>query len=243
MLAHYHQTNKLNLIAATSSKSGVLSADVLAWLLAYYKLDIPVGYCIDGALQPKQKYLELLPTLKEAFSSVSATSTKPATEILEQALLANKKITVVMIGNSSNIAQILNSPSLNKLFHEKVEKIIWMAGEFDRAYAENNIRVDYQNSHVIFDKWQGKLELLPSNVGKKVIFPGHHLIDRQEPVAQMYNDYMKRGWGRECWDPLTILYASGTAPELFKLSKLGKVTLDSNEITEFHEQDNGNHLL
>ena len=245
MLCNWHIIQKHRMIGATSSKEGVLSGKLLAWLLAYYDVQIPVGYCPKGALQPKQKYLERLPDLQEHYPDVEPQETHPAIDVLNNVLQRadDQSITLIMIGNSTNIAHMLDTPEKSTLLHQKIRKIVWLAGEFDRAYAENNIRVDAPHSHIIFNKWLGPMDLLPSAIGKKVLFPGHHLVDRTEPLPMLYHDYMKRGWGRECWDPLTVLYACGEGEDLFTKSPAGTVTLDDNEITEFQETPNGQHHI
>ena len=245
MFCNWHKAGQVDLCAAVSSKQGKLSGEVLSWLLGYYGLEVPVGYCESGALQPKQKYLELLPKLQAVYPRVISHAVCPSKDIILKALQGAKdqSLTYIMIGNATNVAEILSDKALSDLMHQKICRIIWMAGEFEVAYPENNIRVDAKSSHIIFDNWHGVLEMLPSSVGKKVIYPGHHLIDRPEPVAQMYNDYMKRGWGRECWDPLTVLYASGIADEVFEVSSAGKIVLDDNEITQFIADTKGLHRL
>lgn len=257
MLAYYQDLDLIDVIAVLNSKQHSGAAQFLAWMCAFLSLRCPVGDCQNGVPQDKAYYLALYDLFKSEYPSVNPLEPTMSDTVLREVLsdVDDNGCTLLMIGNATNIANALKQPELLALMHKKIDTIVWMAGAFDTAMAENNIRVDKNASHALMALWQKDIHFVPFEVGAAIKFPGHRFVecDSDEPqnstvhpIVQCYMNYVKKPhWGREVWDPVTLLYClkDVLSIDIFN-TKRGGVEIDENEVaTLFTGADFQNHVV
>lgn len=265
VLHKYADMGKVELLAVNVNKKGLLPAELADAINTYYgRGDIPIGVVsgtsreedpIDGYCKPT------LDSVKFERSISDYEHLLPAYK-LSRKILAQQQdhsVTFISVGFCTNLASLLDSPADEyskltgkELVAKKVKELSIMAGIFDTARSECNVRSDAPAAIKVFTEWPTAIVVSPWEVGAQVSFRGDKAISLERfdansniinPVKVAYEKFFKMPYDRPMWDPTAVIYGVEGLGELFSISPLGTVSIDENNLTCFVENPEGNHRL
>lgn len=232
------------------SKPHQYSAPYCDFLSRYHGLQPNIGRAPSINLDEADRYVSLYPFLAGKWYAkplMLRQDFDPAQDVLRQALTeAEEPVTMVMIGLSTNLAAFLQDESDRELFHNKVERIVIMAGNFARKVPEFNIVADLEAFESVLDRSKCEIVFCGWELGNRVRFPFSEM-DRLhhagvfQPLWLSYFAFMDGPHDRPSFDPVTVLYASGQYQHLFGISPPGRVTVSADGSVEFRPDVEGRH--
>lgn len=207
-----------------------------------------LGTCADKAFLASGSALCYTPAIAAAFPhGYPPGAPQPdALNALMQALspVPAQSVTFIAIGPLRNVARFLTHPDAARLMHEKVARIVLMAGclEAEPPLAEWNVEMDVPAARALLELWPGELRLCPFEAYADVL-TGACLSDYpQNPVSVAYRLHTKGAMLRPSWDPGTVAAAVLGPKAPFEWSRAGTVTLDAAGITRFAPHAGGKHF-
>lgn len=265
MLVKYAEQGKIELLGISSNKPSASSVEYIDLLNTWYgHPDIPIGHVVDGAkCDDATDYAEAVnlmtaPDGTPLFNRTHAAdgSVRPSVELYRRLLAAqpDSSVTVVSVGFSTNLAQLLESQpdsvsplSGHDLVAAKVARLITMAGNIqDEDFNEYNVVRDIPAAKKVFEQWPGEIVTSPFELGIEVLYPGASIENDfnwakpAHPVAEAYKAYLPMPYDRPTWDLTALLYAVEGADGYFTISNPGVMSINDNGGMKFTETPHGN---
>jgi len=254
------------LLGVVSSKANPYSAAYIDVVNTFYgRGDVPLGVVRGGVTPDDRTFIRPIVTARDGdvprYPRTRADEYEDAVPLLRR-LLAERdeqSVTVVMIGFSTNMAQLLASPADEHseldgaaLLSRKARCVLAMAGDFSDAVQRNptrenreyNVHCDVASAAAFFNHCPVPVVFCGYEVGNALLYPaasierdygwaGHH------PVAEAYRLYMQMPYDRPLWDPATVLEA--VRPGTFASSPPGRAVVDAEGIVRFEPLPRGPH--
>lgn len=269
-LAILHRAFRKGLIdwkAITISTGNPFSAACADAVNKYYNVEIPIGQIgrsVPGDLGVDFDLFYGKYIAEKFDNSFYPNGKKPqdAVRLFRRVLSKNKgeKVTVVMIGFSSNIADLLLSKnddispmSGSEILAASVDEIIMMGCNFygeddfesecgeETVHAEWNIKCDIPSAQMLFNNSPVPITICPFSVGYQLM-SGAKIISSEpdNPVSAAYEVHSHGD--RDSWDPATVYYAVFKDEECFAVSDRGTVQINSQGVSKF-VKGHGNHRI
>ena len=250
------------LLAVTLSKDNDLAAPFVDLVNTFYgRGQIPLGVVRNGKTPENSRYLT--DTVKASADGQprfphklrSGKEAPEAVGLLRQTLAAqpDRSVALVVVGFSTNIARLLESPSDQhspltgkELVTRKVRLLSMMAGMFSEKnrVKEYNVYIDSAEAQKVFAEWPTPLVTSGFEIGQAIKFPASSIerdfgYMKHHPLKHAYELYQKMPYDRETWDLTSVLYAVRPDHGYFGLSSAGKIRVDSQDVTQFDPVDGG----
>lgn len=266
MLHALHTRGECELLAVTVSKQHPLAAAYVDAVNAFYgRGDLPVGLVGGGVTPEVGKFIGLAEVVDEGRPRypnrfTSQQEPPPAVEVLRRTLAKQPdgSVTIVQVGFSTNLAQLLDSPGDEhsplpgrELAAAKVRELQVMAGNFDLAAGgdrplEYNVVEDVASARRLVEAWPTPIVFSGFEVGRAIEYPlesircDYRYVDHH-PVAEAYQLYCPPNHDRPTWDLTSVLQAVRPERGYFGLSAAGRVTIDERGATSFAREVMGTH--
>lgn len=274
MLHAFQSRGECELIGVVVSKDNAYAPAFVDLLNTFYGYGhIPVGKVRDGVtpLPEKGNFIEEVVGLKGEDgtamfpTTVSAQGGYPdAVSVLRARLAAaeDRSVVIVMIGFSTNLAQLFESgedefSSLDglELFARKVKHVVMMAADFSESVQANlslknreyNIRCDVASARAFIGGCPRPIYFSGLEVGLQVLYPAASLAHdfnwcSEHPLVHAYGRYLPMPYDRPTWDLTAVLYAVRPGQGYFGLSRPGIAQVDREGIVRFEERSDGQHF-
>ncbi len=251
------------LAAVTISKDNQYCAPFIDLINTFYgRGDIPIGVVRDGKTPKDGKYLR--PPVEATDNGQlryprdlkSGADAPEAVAVLRKALAAEAdgSVAMVVVGFSTNIARLLDSPadaisplSGKELVKQKCRLLSIMAGSFaEMPTPEYNVVIDDAAARKVYAEWPTEIVASGFEVGLAIKYPATS-IERDfayvphHPLPEAYALYQQMPYDRETWDLTSVLYAVRPDRNYFTLSEPGTITIDDKNITRFAPSPEGKH--
>lgn len=272
MLFKYAEQGKIDLLGISSNKRNEGSVEYIDALTTWYGVPgIPIGRVVDGkpcddavnyALETvNMKDAEGNPLFKQSHADDGHII--PSVEMYRKILAAQEdsSVTVISVGFSTNLAQLLDSEadaysplSGKELVAKKVKNLVTMAGNFQNnnpadslsRFREYNVVRDVEAAQKVFSEWPGEIVTSPFEVGIDICYPATSIENdfawtAAHPVVEAYKVYLPMPYDRPTWDLTSVLYAVEGPDGYFTLSEPGTIEVESLGGTLFTPDANGRH--
>ena len=272
MLFKYAEDEKIELLGISSNKRDEGSVEFIDAMTTWYGYpEIPIGHVVNGkpcddavnyALEAvkmtDEKGNKLFPQ-----SHASDSHIIPSVDMYRKLLAAqdDSAVTVISVGFSTNLAQLLDSQADNysplsgrELVGKKVRNLVMMGGDFENntpgdsltRFMEYNIVKDIDAARKVFSEWPGKIVTSPFELGIDVCYPATSIENdftwtTAHPVVEAYKVYLPMPYDRPTWDLTSVLYAVEGQENYFTLSQPGTITVEPLGGTLFTPVANGQH--
>ncbi|MCC6682031.1 MAG: nucleoside hydrolase [Phycisphaeraceae bacterium] len=236
----------------------------------YGRGDIPIGVVHNGATPESGKYAQQVVDMRDASGrplyarTVKSSDGYPGALTMLRRLLADAddgRITVVMIGFSTNMARLLESPPDaisplpgRDLFARKVARVVMMAANFSsealndpkRAMTEFNIVKDIASAARFISGCPTPIVFTGLEIGKKILYPATSIENdfnwtTHHPVVDAYRLYQPMPYDRPTWDLTAVLQAVRPEGGYFGLSEPGVAEVHENGYVSFTPDTTGRH--
>jgi inosine-uridine nucleoside N-ribohydrolase len=269
MLHALHDRNACRLLAVTLTNDHPDTAPLVEVIDRFYRHgDVPIGRATNGkpAGSDYLKTVHLQDDGRPRYERTSKTSADfpPALEVLRRTLAAQPdgSVTIVQVGFSSNLADLLKSgpdafstlPGI-ELVKRKVKLLSIMAGHFrptqgEAPFKEYNVTGDLPATIALAESWPTPVVWSGFEIGAAVAYPATS-IERDfayvphHPVADAYRLYLPFPYDRPSWDLTSVLHAVHPDRGYFTLSPPGRVTVEPDGVTRFEPAEGGRdrHLI
>ncbi len=243
MLHALESRGEIRLQAVTLTKDNAWAPRYASAVNTFYRRGtIPIGVTKSGVTPDEGYNRKALAAGKYAYSD----KTEDAVPLLRRTLegQADSSVVVVQVGFFTNLARLLQSPGGRDLAKRKVKLLSLMAGDFEKAEAEYNVKMDIPAAQVVAKEWPTPMVWSGFEVGRTIKFPARSILRdfgwaAKHPVVDAYNLYMKMPYDREAWDLTSVLYAVRPEDGYFGLSAEGEVEVDSKGLTKFTARTGG----
>ncbi|HBH52659.1 MAG TPA: hypothetical protein DDY91_12300 [Planctomycetaceae bacterium] len=252
------------LLAVTLSKDNEYAAPYVDLVNTFYgRGNIPIGVVRNGKTPEDSPYIRVPATamdegrLRYPHDLKSGKDAPEAVQVLRETLAkaADGSVTVVVVGFSTNLARLLESPAdkispLNgvDLVKAKCRELVMMAGMFtaEGRHKEYNVFIDLAAARKVYADWPTPLVTSGFEIGRAIKYPAASIEQDyryvpHHPLAEAYGLYQKMPYDRETWDLTSVLYAVRPARGYFGLSPEGTITVDEAEVTQFAAGESGRH--
>ncbi len=255
------------LLAVTLSKDNDFAAPFVDLINNFYgRGNIPLGVVRNGKTPEDSRYLT--DTVKASDNGQpryphklrSGKDAPEAVGLLRQTLAAqpDRSVALVVVGFSTNILRLLDSPADQhspltgkELVIRKVRLLSMMAGMFSEKnrVKEYNVFIDSPAAQRVFTEWPTPLVTSGFEIGLAIKFPASSIerdfgYVKHHPLKQAYELYQKMPYDRETWDLTSVLYAVRPDHGYFGLSPAGRIRVDAQDVTQFDAVDGGRqHFL
>lgn len=251
------------LLAVTLSKDNRYAAPYVDLVNTFYgRAAIPVGVVKNGKT-PNDSAMIKVPAERRnpdgayvyPHKLTDGRTAPDAVQVLRRVLAgeAQGSVTMVVVGFSTNLARLLDSPSDQaspltgaQLVAQKVRLLSAMAGRFPTGDPEYNVKTDIPAARKVFNEWPSPIVFSGFEIGNALKFPAISVENdfswvADHPVAEAYRNYMRMPYDRPTWDLTAALYAVRPARDYFGLSAPGRVMVDEQGRTVFTESASGKH--
>ena len=245
------------LLAVTVSKDNFYAAAFSDLVNHFYgRPDIPVGLVRDGITPEPGSYVKQLAEARDGSKLRYPRKIRrpdqvlDATDLLRRTLAAqpDAAVTVVVVGFSTNLARLLDSPPdrhspLNgrELVSRKVRLLSMMGGHFGtprpEGFREYNIRTDLDASRQVLSRWPTPIIMSGYEIGDAIKYPAES-IEKDfgyrdfHPLKEGYELYGKMPYDRSTWDLTSVLYAVRPDRGYFGLSETGELGIGDEGTVE-----------
>ncbi|MBC2593712.1 nucleoside hydrolase [Ruficoccus amylovorans] len=265
MLHAMQSRGECELLGVISSKAHELSPVFIDLMNTFYgRGTIPVGAVHEGVTPNERTYLGPICRAPDRFPrSYPENGYEPSVALLRRLLSreADGSVTLLMIGFSTNIAQLFDTGADEhspldgrELLARKVGRVVVMAGDFSEEVQrhptldnrEYNVHCDISASMRFFNDCPVPLTLCGYEIGLAMLYPCRSILEdyewtRYHPLAEGYRLYKPMPYDRPMWDPAAALEAVRPGCEAFTCSPPGWVAVDEQGIMRFHEDSAGLH--
>ncbi len=270
MLMQYAREGKIDLLGISSNKRNDGSTEYIDLLTTWYGMpQIPIGKVVDGAkCDDAVNYALAVAQMTDADGKPLFARSHdndgfvvPSVEMYRRILSVqpDSSVTVVSVGFSTNLAQLLDSkgddisPLTGKeLVAKKVKELVTMAGEFTnngeadslKRMPEYNVVRDIAAAKKVFAEWPTPIVTSPFELGIKICFPAD-VVENEltratpHPVSEAYKAYLPMPYDRPTWDLTSVLYAVEGSEGYFTLSDTGDIEVDGRGGTRFIARSDG----
>lgn len=252
------------LLAVTVSKDNPFAGPYCDLVNTFYgRPSIPIGVVKEGKTPEESPYIRVPCERKDALGRVyprqleSGADARNAVEVLRQTLAQSQdgSVVVVVVGFSTNLARLLESPADQhsplpgrELVAKKCRQLVMMAGMFtaEGRHKEYNVFIDLPAAKSLFANWPTPVVVSGFEIGRAIKYPATSIEQdygyvANHPLAESYRLYQKMPYDRETWDLTAVLYAVRPERGYFGLSETGTITVDDAEITQFAGNPDGRH--
>ncbi|WP_339729419.1 nucleoside hydrolase [uncultured Gimesia sp.] len=254
------------LLAVTSSKDNPYSALYCDVVNTFYgRPEIPLGRVQKGVTPKDGSYVRKVVEYSENGKPVFPRQFQRAEEIPEAvsvlrktlAAQADQSVVLVVVGFSTNIMRLLQSPgdefsplSGQELVAQKVKLLSQMMGRFDKgkpdSFHEYNVRVDVPAARSLYELWPDKIPVVVSGweVGRAIqnratsILNDYNYI-KHHPVKIGYELWHQMPYDRPTYDLTSVLYAVRPDRNYFGLSAPGKFRINAQGKLEYSADPKG----
>lgn len=246
------------LLGVTSSKDNpwsILYCDVVNSF--YGRPGIPLGTVSKGVTNLEGSYTRKVVETSEKGQPVftrrfqNADQIPDAVSVLRSTLAAqpDHSVVLVVVGFSTNIARLLQSPGDQispltglELVSRKVKLLSQMIGRFDLSkpaeFHEYNVKLDVPAAKTVYKVWPAEIPIVVSGweVGRAIqnrasSIQNDYNYVKYHPVKMGYEYWHKMPYDRPTYDLTSVLYAIRpgrgyfglSKPGQFKINKLGKL--------------------
>ena len=258
-----------NLLGVTLSKDNPYAPVYVDILNTFYgRGRIPVGVVEKGVTPDDGNFVrqvaELTDNGRPRYARTREPGAYPDAVSMIRKLLAEEpdgSVVLVMIGFSTNMARLLDSPPddisrLNghALFAKKVSHVVMMAANFTEEVKANptlesreyNILKDIPSAKTFIARCPRPILFSGLEVGSSLMYPGsetEHLYNwtPHHPVADAYRLYLPMPYDRPSWDLTAVLAAVRPDEGYFGLSEMGGVAVDDDGIVSFKADPGDRH--
>ncbi len=270
MLMQYAREGKIDLLGISSNKRNDGSTEYIDLLTTWYGMpQIPIGKVVDGAkCDDAVNYALAVAQMTDADGKPLFARSHdndgfvvPSVEMYRRILSVqpDSSVTVVSVGFSTNLAQLLDSkgddisPLTGKeLVAKKVKELVTMAGEFTnngeadslKRMPEYNVVRDIAAAKKVFAEWPTPIVTSPFELGIKICFTAD-VVENEltratpHPVSEAYKAYLPMPYDRPTWDLTSVLYAVEGSEGYFTLSDTGDIEVDGRGGTRFIARPDG----
>lgn len=225
--------------------------------------DIPIGVVREGKTPEPSKYVDGVVHATDNGRPRYPRKLKSGRDAPEAVSLLRKtlagqpdgSVTIVVVGFSTNLARLLDSPGDShsplagkELVAKKCKLLAMMAGMFSPAgrQKEYNVYIDAPAARKVFADWPTPLVTSGFEVGQAIKYPAKSIerdyrYVRHHPVREAYELYQPMPYDRETWDLTAVLYAVRPDRGYFDLSPPGTISVDAADVTQFSASDQGRH--
>lgn len=252
------------LLAVTISKDYDLSAPFTDAVNTFYgRGQIPIGLVRDGKLRDESRYARTILEAKEGTRSLyprdvaSGRDCPEAVELLRKTLAAqpDQSVVIVMVGLSTNLARLLDSPPDKhsrlpgrELVAVKCRLLSLMGGMFTASGRNKsyNFYQDFLAAQKLIRDWPTTLWASGNEVGDAITYPADSIrrdfnYVAHHPVREAYQAWGKMPFERPCWDLTSVLIAVRPNHGYFGLSEPGTIRFDESMVTHFTPAAAGRH--
>lgn len=264
LLYKYADMGKINLMAVMLNKEGDYPPQFIDLLNTWYGYKrLPIGLCKTDvkSIVAGKNYTEHVVKLQNAKGkplykrTIKHTDRLPFAVDLYRKLLSkapDHSITIVSVGFSTNLAQLLTStadkysPLTGKeLVDCKVSRLIMMAGHIENpSYAEYNVVNDIPSCQCVFNQWPTPIYISPFELGQDILYPKKCIqedLNQNHPIVHAYYNYLPKLEDRPTWDLTAVLYAV-EPNSLFNVSQPGIITITPKGYSHFRATPEGKHF-
>lgn len=250
------------LLAVTLSKDNPYSAPYCDLVNTFYgRGDIPIGV-VRGGKTPEDSRFTKEPVLAQdegkpryPHDLKDGSDAPEAVSLLRKVLAQqpDRSVVVVVVGFSTNLARLLDSPGDDhsplkgvELVQKKCKLLSMMAGMFGPgSHKEYNVYVDLPAARKVLADWPTPVVLSGYEIGKAITYSAESIerdfnYVKHHPLSEAYRLYKEMPYDRPTWDLTSVLYAVRPDRGYFGLSESGTVTVDDNQVTQF-QPGNGSH--
>ena len=274
MLMRYVDEGKVELLGVSSNKRNEGSTQYIDALATWYgHPDIPIGAVQDGVpCDDAVDYAQATIDMKDAdgnplFSQTHANDgfIVPSVQMYRDLLAKapDTSVTVVSVGFSTNLAQLLDSEaddisplSGKELVAKKVKTLVTMAGNFTnnneadslKRMQEYNVVRDVAAAQKVFAEWPTPIVTSPFEIGIDICYPASS-IDTEytkaniHPAVEAYKVYLPMPYDRPTWDLTSVLYAVEGPDGYFTLSEPGDIIVEQRGSTRFVPNQEGTRFV
>jgi inosine-uridine nucleoside N-ribohydrolase len=263
------QQGECRLLGVAVSKDNPYAAQYVDVVNTYYGFgDIPIGKVVDGVMPEDGKFVRQVVNAEtdgeiRYRKTFADDSYELAVPMLRRLLVEQRdhSVILVMVGFSTNMAQLLDSPGdalspLNgkELFKQKVSQVVAMAANFSPEVQANptmenreyNVHRDVPAARKFFHECPVPVLFCGFEIGCELMFPARSFeTDYQwcdyHPVVEAYYNYKDMPYDRPSWDQATVLAAVRPEYNYFEESEAGTVTIDEQGIAIFKADKHGLH--
>lgn len=251
------------LVAVTISKDNPLCAPFVDLVNTFYgRGDTPIGVVRGGKTPEDGRYLRKLveardgERLRYPRNLVDAALMPDAVAVLRRALAgeADGSVVLVVVGFSTNIARLLDSPADEhsplagrELAAKKCRLLSIMAGNYGPKPAkEYNVFIDPEAARKVYAAWPTEIVASGYEIGQAIKYPAASIEHdfgyvAHHPLREAYELFEKMPYDRETWDLTSVLYAVRPERGYFTLSEPGSITVDEKQLTHFTPSAGGRH--
>ncbi len=250
------------LLAVTLSKDNDLAAPFVDLINTFYgRGEIPIGVVRGGKTPEGSRYLTDTVNATEngqprfPHNLLSGKNASEAVGLLRQTLASQPdgSVTLVVVGFSTNMARLLESPADThspltgqELITRKVKLLSMMAGMFSQAgrMKEYNVFIDSPAAKKVFAEWPTPIVASGFEIGQAIKFPASSIEHdfsyvKHHPLRHSYELYQKMPYDRETWDLTSVLHAIRPNHGYFGMSLAGQIRIDAQDVTQFDAVENG----
>ncbi|MCA9016302.1 MAG: nucleoside hydrolase [Planctomycetaceae bacterium] len=248
------------LLAVTCSKENPYAALYCDVVNTFYgRPEIPLGRVHQGATPQDGSYVRKVVEYSENGKPVfprrypRAEELPEAVSLLRKTLAAqpDQSVVLVVVGFSTNIARLLQSPgdefsplAGQELVAQKVRLLSQMIGRFDKdkpaSFHEYNVRVDVPAARKLYELWPENVPVVVSGweVGRAIQNRATSILNdysyvKHHPVKMGYEYWHKMPYDRPTYDLTSVLYAVRPDRNYFGVSAPGKFKVNTQGKLEY----------
>lgn len=252
------------LLAVVISKDNASCAPFVSAINTFYgRQNVPIGIVKKAGKTPEPSpYLDHVVGAradgKQVFPrAIQGGPVPDAIDVLRESLAAqpDHSVTIVTVGFSTNLAQLLESPADEtspltgrELVAKKCRLLSIMAGMYSETgrQKEYNVFIDSPSARIVYANWPTPIVASGFEIGLAIKYPAESILHdygyvKRHPLREAYEHYQKMPYDRETWDLTSVLYAVRPERDYFDVSKPGEITVDDQDVTQFSPQADGKH--
>jgi len=255
------------LLGVTLTKDNVYAIRFVDLLNTFYgRSDIPIGIVDGGVLPGDGKYLKRVATAAEndrllyAHDLQDRDAAPDSVKLLRRILATQPdgSVVIAQVGFSTNLARLLESPADDvsplagkSLVKKKVRLLSAMAGAFAKhllaqGRKEFNVVRDIPAAQKVFGSWPTPVVISGWEIGAAIKHPGVSMREdyryvKHHPLVDAYHYYRGLENDQPTYDLTSVLYAVRPERGYFDLSASGRMVVDDDGVTRFHQEDGGPH--
>lgn len=254
------------LLAVTCSKDNPYASLYCDVVNTFYgRSEIPLGRVQQGVTPKDGSYIRKVVEYSEDGKPVfprhfqHAEKIPEAVSVLRKTLAgqADQSVALVVVGFSTNIARLLQSPgdefsplTGQELVARKVNLLSQMIGRFDKnkpdSFHEYNIRVDVPAARTLYELWPETVPVVVSGweIGRAIqnrassILSDYNYVEHH-PVKLGYEYWHKMPYDRPTYDLTSVLYAVRPNRNYFGVSEPGTFKINTQGKLEYLSDDRG----
>jgi inosine-uridine nucleoside N-ribohydrolase len=252
------------LLAVTISKDNRYTGPFVDLVNHFYgRGEIPIGVVKGGFTPEDGKFNRQVASAEDNGQRRYPRSVEPDDDLSEATTLLRRvlaqaddaSVVFVVVGFSTNLARLLDSPADDLSPHSGVELVrrkcrllSLMAGMFtgqDR-HKEYNVFIDVDSARAVYERWPTPLVASGYEIGLAITYPAvsierDYAYVAHHPLREAYEYYGEMPYDRPTWDLTSVLYAVRPERGYFNLSEPGTIHVDPQSVTQFTPSAAGQH--